>query len=60
MDIKKFCVETLWVFILKVDDSSLENSIPITTTLYRTSILYAGSKLLVPRGLMGMEVIEIR
>jgi len=48
------------VLILKVDDLSLENSIPITTTLYRTSILYAGSKLLVPRGLMGMEVIEIR
>jgi uncharacterized secreted protein with C-terminal beta-propeller domain len=46
--------------ILKVDDLSLENSIPITTTLYRTSILYAGSKLFVPRGLMGMEVIEIR
>ena len=50
--------EIYGALIVKADDLSLQNSIPITTTLYRTSLLYAGNKLFVPRGLMGMDVID--
>lgn len=62
----KYCLDpfTCWgtiygALILKADKLSLEDSIPITTSLYNTSIFYTEDNLLVPRGLMGMDFIEV-
>lgn len=44
--------------VLKADSLSLENAITITSSQPTAQPYFTGDKLLIPRGLMGMEVIE--